>query len=123
MARQDYVDDLAQRFEHKVNPVVAEHACDAALPVAEWFDKRGLKVSSKTMVVASSNKTLAVTMVKLRARGLKLEKGRSLRDLGVDNAGGRKGRKTATQKQKVAKLARRARRLKKLTEWTTTHRG
>ena len=45
MARQDYVDDLAQRFEHKVNPVVAEHACDAALPVAEWFDKRGLKVS------------------------------------------------------------------------------
>ena len=45
-----------------------------------------------------------------------------MRDLGVDNAGERKGRKTATQKQRVANMARRARRLKKLTASSTKAR-
>ena len=52
VATQDYGHELAQREEHKVASVAAEHACDAALHVAEWFDNRWLKVSPKTAVAA-----------------------------------------------------------------------
>ena len=103
--------------------VAAEHACDAAVPVAEAFEKRKLKVSyQKTTKVASSNKALAVTMAKLTVEGFHIEKGRSVRDWGVDNVGRRKGGRTATQKQRVANMARRARRQKLLTAWNTKAR-
>ena len=57
-----------------------------------------------------------VRMAKLSARGLQFEMEKSVRDLGV---GGRRGRRTATKKQRVPKMARRARRLKKLAAWNT----
>ena len=114
---QDYVDNVAQRAEHKVPSVSAEYACDAALRVAEGFEKREIKVSPRTLVVASSNMALAVTMAKLKVRGLQCEKSMSVRDLGANNAEERKGRRTATQKQRVSKMARRARRRKKLAAW------
>ena len=46
-AIQDYDDDLAHRIWHKVATVAAEHACDAALQVAQGVEARGLKVSSE----------------------------------------------------------------------------
>ena len=107
------MEDLAERVEHKVANVAAEHVCDTALLVAEGFDKRGPRVCSKTTVVAPSNEALTKAMAK-RARGLLFEKGKSVRDLGVDNAGRCKGWRTATQKQRFAKLARRTRRLQEL---------
>ena len=117
------MEDVAHRVEHKVTLVAAEHACDAAVPVAEAFEKRELKVSyQKTAKVASSIKALAVTMAKLRVEGFHIEKGRSVLDWSVDNVGRRKGRRTATQKQRVANMARRARRQKLLTAWNTKAR-
>ena len=47
VALQDYVEYLAQRVEHEVASVAAEHACDAALLVAKGFEKRVLKVSQR----------------------------------------------------------------------------
>ena len=69
VATQDYVDDLAQQMEHGqlLQPSMRVHACAAALLVAEGFEKRGLRVSSKT-TVGASNKTLIMTVAKLRER-------------------------------------------------------
>ena len=73
-------------------------------------------------MVASSSKALAVTMAKAEGERLQFEKGRSVRDLGVDSAGGRKGRRTSTQKQRGANMARRSRRFKKVTTWNSKAR-
>ena len=71
--------------------VAAKHVCDAALLVAEGFDSEGSRSPRKPQKWRRAEMHI-VMMAMLRARGLQF-------DLGVGNAGGCKGRGTATKKQ------------------------
>ena len=82
-----WVDDC---FQLHTGPkaFVLEHAFNAAQKFAQLIADRGLRISNKTTITASSQDIADTLQVRLAETGLELKAEASAKDLGVDFTGG-----------------------------------
>ncbi len=113
-----YVDDLSQRGEGQEKNVHRE-AVASALHLAQGLHKASFKLSTKSVLVSSSPELGRKIERSLQGLGVKIKFVAAARDLGIDNAGGKR-RSVKIQQSRRAKASKRTTRIGRLLK---LHRG